>query len=123
VKAFIETLRVTNPIRQSRASSREASLAWGRVTVTAKRSLIHGSRPEPVGTNRGRNDGNRQTKETKCGETDGKESECPIVASKRGNGPYRTPGSEGGAALWTRRRNHAEDTVPHPRVTRSRRIV
>jgi hypothetical protein len=37
VKPFDETLRVTNPVRQSRASSREASLAWGRVTVTAKR--------------------------------------------------------------------------------------
>src|SRR5438067_13897429 len=37
VKPFIETLRVTNPVRQSRASSREASLAWGRVTVTGKR--------------------------------------------------------------------------------------
>ena len=37
VKLFIETLRVTNPVRQSRASSREASLAWGRATVTAKR--------------------------------------------------------------------------------------
>ena len=65
----------------------------------------------------------RQAKETKCGEKDGKESECPIVASKRGNGPYRTPWSEGGAALWTRRRNHAEDTVPHQRVTASRWIV
>jgi hypothetical protein len=85
--------------------------------------LIHGSRPEPVGTNRGRNGGNRQAKETKCGEMDGKESECPIVALKRGNGPYRTPWSEGGAALWTRRRNHAEDTVPHQRVTASRWIV
>ena len=37
VKPFVETLRVTNPVRQSRASSREASLAWGRVTATAKR--------------------------------------------------------------------------------------
>ena len=46
-----------------------------------------------------------------------RKSERPIVASKRGNGPYRTLWSEGGAALWTRRRNHAEDTVPHPRVT------
>jgi hypothetical protein len=74
--------------------------------------LIHGSRPEPVGTNRGRNGGNRQAKETKCGEMDGKESECPIVASKRGNGPYRTPWSEGGATLWAQRRNHAEGTEP-----------
>jgi cell division protein FtsB len=37
VKPFIETLRVANPVRQSRASSREASLAWGRATVTTKR--------------------------------------------------------------------------------------
>ena len=37
VKPFVETLRVTNPVRQSRASSREASLAWGRATATAKR--------------------------------------------------------------------------------------
>ena len=37
VKPFIETLRVTNPVGQCRASSREASLAWGRVTATAKR--------------------------------------------------------------------------------------
>jgi hypothetical protein len=54
----------------------------------------------------------RQAKETKCGEMDGKESECPIVASKRGNGPYRTPWSEGDASLWTQRRNHAEGIVP-----------
>ena len=40
MKPFIETLRVTNPVRQSRASSREVSLAWGRVTVTTKRSEI-----------------------------------------------------------------------------------
>jgi hypothetical protein len=85
--------------------------------------LIHGSRPEPVGTNWGRNGGNRQAKETKCGEMDGKESERPILASKRGNGPYRTPWSEGDAALWTRRRTHAEDTVPHQRVTARRWIV
>ena len=84
---------------------------------------IHGPRPEPVGTNRGRNGGNRQAKETKCSETDGKESECPRVASSRGNGPYRTPRSEGGSALWTRRRTHAEDTVRHQRVTARQRIV
>ncbi len=80
-------------------------------------------RHEPVGTNRGRNVGNRQAKETKCGEMDGKESECPIVASKWGNGPYRTPWSKGAAALWTQRRNHAEDTVPQRRVTVRQWIV
>jgi hypothetical protein len=54
----------------------------------------------------------RQTKKIECGEMDGKESECPIVASKRGNGPSRTPWSEGGAALWAQRRNHAEGIEP-----------
>src|SRR5271157_3464528 len=37
VKPFIETLRVTNPVRQSRASSRKRVLRGGRATVTAKR--------------------------------------------------------------------------------------
>ena len=46
-----------------------------------------------------------------------KESQCPIVAMKRGNGPCRTPGSEGGAASWTEGCKHAEDTEPRPRVT------
>jgi hypothetical protein len=54
VKSFVETLRVTNPVRQSRASSREASLAWGRATVTAKhpdRELlgVGGELPGPRG--------------------------------------------------------------------------
>ena len=65
----------------------------------------------------------RQAKETKCGEKAVRKSECPIVASKRGNGPYRTLWSEGGAALWTRCRTHAEDTVPHQRVLVRRRNV
>ena len=54
----------------------------------------------------------RQAKETKCGEMDGKESQCPIVVMKQGNGPSRTLWSKGGAALWTRRRNHAEGIEP-----------
>ncbi len=40
VKPFDETLRVTNPVRQSWASSREASLAWGRLTATGTDSEI-----------------------------------------------------------------------------------
>ena len=84
--------------------------------------LIHSSVPSWWGRT-GDDRWYRQAKETKCGETDGKESQCPIVVMKRGNGPFRTPWSEGGAALWTRRRNHAEDTVPHQRVTVSRWIV
>jgi hypothetical protein len=37
VKPFIETLRVTNPVRQSRASSRKRVLRGGWVTTPAKR--------------------------------------------------------------------------------------
>ncbi len=63
---------------------------------------------------------NRQAKEdTKCGETDGKESQCPVVVLKRRTA-LRTPWSEGGTALWTGSWNHAEETVPHQRVTAKR---
>jgi len=37
-----------------------------------------------------------------------------------GERPFRTPWSEGGAALWTGSWNHAEDTVPRQRVTAKR---
>ena len=84
--------------------------------------LIHSSVPSWWGRT-GDERWYRQAKEAKRGEMDGKESECPIVALKRGNGPYRTLSSQGGAALWTRRRNHAEDTAPHQRVTVSGWIV
>src|SRR5450755_1612077 len=41
----------------------------------------------------------------------------PHSSVEAGERPFRTPWSEGGAALWTGSRNHAEDTVPHQRVT------
>ena len=72
MKPFIETLRVTNPVRQSRASSREESLAWGRVTVTAKPSTAN------------RLAGSRS---------------APYQRRIRGNGPSLAPLSEGGAAF------------------------
>jgi hypothetical protein len=37
-----------------------------------------------------------------------------------GERPFRTPWSEGDAALWTGSWNHAEVTVPHQRVTAKR---
>ena len=84
--------------------------------------LIHSSVPSWWG--RTRDDRwYRQAKETKRGERDGKESQCLIVAPKRGNGPSRTPGSEGGAASWTGGRNHAEDTEPRRVSPRDRLIV
>jgi hypothetical protein len=41
----------------------------------------------------------------------------PHSSVEAGNGPSRTLWSEGGTALWTRRQTHAEDTVPHQRVS------
>ena len=62
----------------------------------------------------------RQAKETKCGEKAGKEVAVPHSSVEAGERPFRTPWSEGGAALWTGSWNHAEDTVPHQRVTAKR---
>ena len=39
---------------------------------------------------------------------------------RAGERPFRTPWSEGGAALWMGSWNHAEDAVPHQRVTAKR---
>src|SRR5271165_3258594 len=44
----------------------------------------------------------------------------PHSSVEAGERPSRTPWSEGGAALWTGSWNHAEDTVPHQRVTAKR---
>ena len=44
----------------------------------------------------------------------------PHSSVEAGERPFRTPGSEGGAVLWTGSWNHAEDTVPHRRVTAKR---
>jgi hypothetical protein len=78
--------------------------------------LIPSLRPRLVGTKNGTKRWYRPAKETKRGEMDDKESQRPIVVSKRGNGPSRTPWSEGGAGLWTRSQNRAEGIEP-PRVS------
>ena len=44
----------------------------------------------------------------------------PHSSVEAGERPFRTPWSEGGAALWAGSWNHAEDTVPHQRVTAKR---
>ena len=82
--------------------------------------LIRGPRPRPTGTNEGRNDGIAKRRKRSAARWDGKESQRPIVVLKRGNGPSRTPWSEGDAASWTGSWNHAEDIVPHQRVTAKR---
>jgi hypothetical protein len=45
---------------------------------------------------------------------------APHSSGEAGERPFRTPWSEGDAALWTGSWNHAEDTVLHQRVTAKR---
>ncbi len=96
------------PCRLHRACRLEPRLTNSR--------LIHSSVPSWWGRT-GDDRWYRQAKETKRGEMDGKESQRLIVVFEAGERPFRTPWSEGGAALWTGSWNHAEDTVPHQRVT------
>ena len=56
--------------------------------------LIHSSVPSWWGRT-GDERWYRQAKETKRGEMDGKGSQCPIVALKRGNGPSGPRGAKG----------------------------
>src|SRR5260370_23626703 len=56
-----------------------------------------------MGTNKGRNDWYRQTKETKCGETDDRESQRLVVPLSQGNYP-KDPGEGRGRRLMKRRR-------------------
>ena len=73
-----------------------SSKAGRRYRPTNSR-MIHGSASGAVGTNNGTQRWYRQAKETKCGETGGRESERLIVPSSRGNHPEGTPGREGDA--------------------------
>src|SRR5208283_4933145 len=79
--------------------------------------LIHGSATGADGDEQRSHRWYRQAKETKCGEMGGRESQCLIVAMKRGNEPYRTPWSEGGRRVVVTGWNHAEDTELRRRVT------
>ena len=198
MKPFIETLRVTNPVRQSRASSRKRVLrgrratplrsvdseikrcvieprnyprrepsswsvagaepgnspgpisvpghagvggTWRMITRVSRElgrpcRLHRDSRPETPVTNsrmihssrpalRGRTGTQRwyrQAKETKRGEMDGKESQHPIVAMKRGNGPSGPRGAKGvprcGRGLEPRR-GHRASPACHRETTQS----
>jgi hypothetical protein len=64
-----------------------------------------------------------QGQETKCGEMDGKEPECPIAASKRGNGPARTPGAKGAPRVVDRTPEPRRGHRASPACYRSRWIV
>src|SRR4051794_13436769 len=64
---------------------------------------IHGPASGAVGDEQGTHGWYRQAKETKRGERGDRESEHFVGAVKRGNGPSRTPWSEGGAASRDRR--------------------
>src|ERR1017187_10393740 len=67
----------------------------------------------------------RRSKVSPSGGIEARREGCQEVAVphssvEAGERPFRTPGSEGGAALWTGSWNHAEDTVPCERVTAKR---
>ena len=70
--------------------------------------LIHSSVPSLWGRT-GDDRWYRQAKETRRGEMDDKESQLAHSSVEAGERPFRTPWSEGGAALWTASWNHAED--------------
>ena len=57
--------------------------------------MIHGPTSRADGDEQGTQGWYRQAKETKRGEMDGKESQCPIVVLKRGNGPPGPRGAKG----------------------------
>jgi hypothetical protein len=76
------------PCRLCRACRQEHRLTNSR--------LIHSSVPSWWGRT-GDKRWYRQAKETKCGETGGRESERLVVPMSRGNHPERTPRREGDA--------------------------
>ncbi len=71
---------------------------WGRTGTKRRRSKV-----SPSEANEARREG--------CQEVAASQS-----SDEAGERPFRTPGSEGDAALWVGSWNHAEDTVPHKRV-------
>ena len=82
--------------------------------------LIPSLRPRLVGTKNGTttlvspSEGNEARRDGRQGVA------VPHSSVEAGERPFRTPWSEGGAALWTGSWNHAEDAVPHRRVTAKR---
>jgi len=57
--------------------------------------MIHGPASKAAGDEQRTRGWYRQAKETKRGETDGKESQCPVVLLKRGNQPEGPVEGEG----------------------------
>jgi hypothetical protein len=74
--------------------------------------LIRSLRPRLTGTKNGTttmvspSEGNEARREGRQGVA------APHSSAEAGERPFRTPWSEGGAALWTGSWNHAEDAVP-----------
>ena len=95
-------------------------VAAGRRYRLTNSRLIRSLRPRLAGTNKwdgtmvSPNEGNEVRREGRQGVA------APHSSAEAGERPFRTPWSEGDAALWTGSWNHAEDTVPHQRVTAKR---
>ena len=92
-------------------------LTAGRSTGLHNSRLIRGPRPRAERGRTGTQRWYRQAKETKCGETGGKESERLIVPASQGNHP-RDPGEGRGRHLMNRWRETCQvrrDLIPCPR--------
>jgi hypothetical protein len=99
-------LSTSSAYRDAAGGAMRVLSAWPRVrgrTGTKRRR----SKVSPSEGNEARREG--------CQEVAASHSSC-----EAGERPIRTPWSEGDAALWTGSWNHAEDTVPHRRVTAKR---
>ena len=70
-----------------------SNAGWRRRYTNSR--MIHGPTSRADGDEQGTQGWYRQAKETKRGEMDGKESQCPIVVLKRGNGPPGPRGAKG----------------------------
>ena len=97
---------------------------------TTKAPMPSIARRRPLGANGPTQGWYRQAKATKCGERDGRESERPIVPTKRGNhseGPgggkgapcHETVGGKHGGCIGTRGRVHETTTDRGTRATKS----
>jgi hypothetical protein len=75
---------------------------WGRTGTKRRRSQV-----SPSEGNEARREGSQEVAASHS-------------SGEAGERPFRTPWSEGDAALWRGSWNHAEDTVPHQRVTAKR---
>ncbi len=135
--------QATNSWSTQPAWSRRGQRTWRMITRVRRElgrpwRLHRHCRPEPpayqlrvdpqpspglMGTNKGHTDGIAKRRQRSAARRASGSRSAPIVVPKRGNGPSRTPWSEGGNASRTGGRDHAEGIVPPSVSPPSRGIV